>query len=447
MELIIDMNSKTKKLRKIALEMIKNGVKSADPENLIESNIEVKDNIIRIVDEEFDREDYEKIVVFGVGKASVSMASGLKKINPDDGLIITKIGNVYENHKSPVDIREAYHPYPKQENLEAAEEILYKLENINDALIIFLVSGGGSALFLSPVEGISVSEMNRLNKLLVKSGANISQINSVRKHVSRVKGGRFAELCSGKGDLVSLIISDVVGDDLSVIASGPTYPDHKTFQDAVEVLNEYDLWNKIPERVKNHLEKGIERLIEETPKELDVDNFLIGNNMSALKGAAKVAKNDNFKTLILTSQNQGEAKEVAKPYMGIAKEIQDTGNPVEPPSALIIGGEMTVTFENIDLENVKGGPNREFVLASALELQDRENIVVASVDSDGIDGIDKAGAIADCDTIQRSKLDAKKYLREHNTQEFFEELDDSIEFDSRTNVNDITVILIEEKTD
>lgn len=432
-------------MRKIAKNMIFEGVKSADPENLVDNNIDIDGNKINIVDKEFDRDDYDQVVVFGIGKAAVSMASGLNKIEPNDGLIITKKGNVYDGHKSPVPIREAYHPYPEQANLDAANEILSKLENIDNALIIFLVSGGGSALFLSPVEGISVSEMNELNRLLVKSGANIHQINSVRKHVSRVKGGRFAEICKEKGDLVSLIISDVVGDSLSVIASGPTYPDPSTFEDAKDVLKEFGLWDKVSDNIRNHIKKGLDGIIKDTPSSLYVDNYLIGNNMSALKGAKIVADDNDLNSIILTSQNQGEAREVAKPYSGIAMEVQDTGNPIEPPAALIFGGEMTVTFESMDSESGKGGPNREFVLASAIEIVGRENIVVASVDSDGIDGVEKAGAIADTNSIKRSNLNAKDFLKYHSSQDFFDSLDDSIAFDSRTNVNDISVIIIDEK--
>ena len=432
-------------MKKIAVEMIRKGVKSADPERLVNKNIDVKDNIIKISDIELNRDKYSKVLVFGIGKAAVSMASGLEKINPDDGLIITKEGKVYEAHNSPVPIKEVSHPYPEKENIEAAEDIIKKIEDLENALIIFLISGGGSALFSSPIEGISISELNELNRLLVRSGANIHQINAVRKHISRVKGGKFAKLCEKKGDLVSLIISDVVGDDLSVIASGPTYPDDSSFKDAKNILCDFDLWDKVSENIRDQITNGIKSKVKETPNSVKAYNFLIGNNMSALNGMKKYAKKHGLSPLILTSQNQGEAREVAKPYTSIAKEVQDTENPVEPPAALIFGGEMTVTFESIDSESGKGGPNREFVLASALEIDDREKIVVASADTDGIDGIEKAGAIADPTSIKRSNMDAKEFLSTHSTQDFFDSIDDSIEFDSRTNVNDISVILIDKK--
>ena len=435
----------TKKMKQIVCDMIRKGVETADPERLIKEYVELNNKKIKILDKEFNKDNYNKIMLFGIGKAAVSMANGLNKLNPDDGLIITKEGKVFKGNHCPVPVIEVSHPYPEEKNIEASEELLNKIKDVDDALIIFLISGGGSALFSSPVEGISISELNEMNKLLVRSGANIHQINTVRKHVSRVKGGRFAKLCEEKGDLVSLIISDVVGDDLSVIASGPTYPDDSTFKDAKNVLKDFELWNEVSDNIRDHIKNGIKSKVEETPNSVKAYNFLIGNNMTALKGAKEVADKSGIDSLILTSQNQGEAREVVKPYIGIAKEVQDTGNPIKPPAALIFGGEMTVTFESMDSESGKGGPNREFVLASAIEIADREKIVVASVDTDGIDGVEKAGAIADPTSIVRSNLDARDYLINHDTQEFFDSIADSIEFDSRTNVNDISVILIEKE--
>lgn len=434
-----------KEMRKLAKEMILEGVEVADPEKLVRNNINVKDEAIEISGKKYNRNDYDEIVVFAIGKASVAMATGCDKIDPDDGLVITKSGEEYDEERCPVEVREAHHPYPEEANIEATNELLSKVEEKDNALFVFMVSGGGSALFLSPVEGITLSEMNTLNKLLVKSGANIHEINAVRKHVSEVKGGRFGDLCCTKGDIVSLIVSDVVGDDLSVIASGPTYPDDSTFEDADRVLKEYDLWEEVPDSIRKNIEEGLAGNISDTPTELEVENSLIGNNLLALKEAREIAKKNDFNSLILTSQNEGEAKVVAKPLSGIAKEIQDSGYPMTPPAAIILGGETTVRFRSMDAESGMGGPNRELVLSGAMEIKNRDNIVFASVDSDGIDGMDKAGAIADTTTIQNSGLDPKDHLDRHDSQSFFEAIDGDIEFDSRTNVNDITVILVGEK--
>ncbi len=432
-------------MKELTEVMISEAVKSADPEKLTADVIDIENGRLKISGKRFDQEDYDEIVVFGIGKASVAMATGCRKLDPDDGLVITKSGKEYDEERCPVKVRKAHHPYPKTANKEATEELLSKVEEKENALFVFLVSGGGSALFLSPVEGISLSEMNSLNKLLVKSGASIDEINAVRKHVSRVKGGRFGELCSKRGNIVSLIVSDVVGDGLSVIASGPTYPDDSTFEDAERVLKEYEIWDEVPGSVREHIQKGMDGEINETPDELDVDNFLIGNNLLALKKAKDVAEKNGLNSTILTSQNEGEAKVVAKPLVGIAKEIQDSENPISPPAAVILGGETTVRFRSMDAESGSGGPNRELTLSAAIEMKDRENMVFASIDSDGIDGMSKAGAIADTSTVENSQLNPRDYLERHDSQSFFEEIGDSIEFDSRTNVNDITIILVEEK--
>jgi len=432
-------------MRQLAEEMIIEGVRSADSEQLVKKNIEVRGQDIKICGKRFRRDDYKEIVLLGIGKASVPMSRGCEELNPDDGLVITKHGDDMERDGSPVVVRRAHHPYPDQINIDASKELLSKVEEKEEALFIFLVSGGGSALFTYPVNGIKTSEIRELNEHLIKSGANINEINAVRKHLSRVKGGKFGDLCSKKGDIVSLIISDVVGDDLSSIASGPTYPDGSTYEDAKKILEEYGIWKRASQSIRDRIKRGLKGEVEETPTDLDVNNFLIGNNMVALKGARKIADKKELNTMILTSQNQGEAKEVAKPLIGVAKEVQDTGNPIEPPVAVLSGGETTVRLKKVDERTGEGGPNREFVLSAAIEIQDREDIVVASVDSDGIDGTDKAGAIADTSTVEKCTLDPKDHLEKHDTQTYFESIGDSIEFNSKTNVNDITVIIVGKK--
>ncbi|MGM0405976.1 MAG: glycerate kinase type-2 family protein, partial [Thermoplasmatota archaeon] len=336
------------------------------------------------------------------------------------------------------------HPYPDMDSFNAAHEIISEVEKKNDCLFIILISGGGSSLFTYPDEPISIQEVSELNRLLIESGADIHQINTVRKHISQVKGGKFGKFCSQHGKVISLILSDVVGDDMSDIASGLTYPDNTSFKDAKDVLENYNLWKKIPESIREHIEKGLDGDIKETPKNVDTDSYLIGNNLLALREMKKIGEKEGFNTKILTSQNTGKAKEVAKPFAGIAKEIQDSSNPLKTPAALLIGGETTVDISGENSIKGKGGPNREFILSFALEVRNRKKMVAASVDSDGTDGVGKAGAIADTTSIKRCKLDAEKLLAKHDSQRFFDYLDDSIEFESETNVNDLTVILIDE---
>ncbi len=429
-------------MRELAKKMILEGIHNTDAEELTKNNLKVIENKkIEISDLTLDRDDYDEIVLIGIGKASVAMAVGCKDLDPDDGLVITTSADADLKNRCPVEVREASHPYPKKENLKASEKLLSIIEKKKNALFIFLISGGGSALLTNPAEGITLTDLNELNKLLVNSGANIHQINTIRKHVSKVKGGRLGKLCSEKGDIVSLIISDVVGDDMSVIASGPTYPDNSTYRDAKKTLEKLSLWVDISQNIRNRIEDGLKGEVDETPKKLETKNFVIGNNMMALQGAKKFLKeNSKLNSLVLTSQSKGEAKVIAKLLSGIAKEVQDTGNPVEPPVSLILGGETTVKIESD--EPGKGGPNRELVLSAAIELQKRENIVIASADSDGIDGMEKSGAIADISSVKKSKLDPKKYLDTHDSQTFFESLGDNLDFRSKTNVNDITVIIV-----
>ncbi|HKK19035.1 MAG TPA: DUF4147 domain-containing protein, partial [Opitutales bacterium] len=295
-------------------------------------------------------------------------------------------------------------------------------------------------------ESVGIEDKFKLNQLLMKCGANIHDINTIRKHCSEIKGGKFGQRVARKGGtLVSLILSDVVGDDLSVIASGPSYKDDSTFEDAVRLMKQYKIWDEAPQSVREHMERGLEDSSLEPPREVPegVFNYLIGNNLAALEAAKAIAEREGFNTSILTSQNTGEAKIVAKAYMGIAKEIQDSQNPLKAPACLILGGEMIVTF---DWEDRNGfGPCREFVLSSALEIQGRKNIVVAGCDTDGVDGDGKSGAIADGQSVDRAELDAKHYLDKHDAEIFFDSLDDSIQFVSMTNVNDIIVILVGDK--
>lgn len=441
------------KYREIAKEMIHAAVKVADPTEAIKRNLSVDADTLRICELELPLSGFDRVLLFGIGKASTPMARAFEEIiTPDDGLVITKAGdeiNLVELESVPV--YQAFHPEPREINVEVSRKILDMVEAIKPdekVLIVFMISGGGSALFTAPAEGISIDDMFKLNQIMMKWGGNIYQINTVRKHVCQVKGGRFAQLCSEKGaTLVSLILSDVVGDDLSVIASGPTYKDDTTFADAIDLLQRFNVWDECPQSVRDHLEQGLENPDMEPPRTVppNTHNFLIGNNMTALRAAEAIARREGFNTMILTSQNLGEAKEVAKSIMGIAKEVQDSGNPIKPPAALILGGEMIVTFKWEERDGF--GPNREFVLSSAIEIANRQNIVVAGADTDGEDGQGKSGAIADCRTVHRTDLDARWHLDKHEAEAFFDALGDSLEFTSHTNVNDIDVILIGEKED
>jgi len=440
------------KYRELASEMILTGVKAADPRQSIKGSVRVEGKTLTVREDTYSLEDYDRILLFGIGKAATPMCQAFEEIlKPDAGLVITKIGEeICIADVKTIPVKRAFHPEPRKENAEYSRMILDMIDAIGEGervLVFLMVSGGGSALFSCAPETVSIEEKFALNQLLMKCGANIHDINTIRKHCSDVKGGKFGKRVAAKGaTLISLILSDVVGDDLSVIASGPSYKDATTFEDAIRLMKQYGIWEETPASIREHMRRGLENPDWEPPREVpeNVRNYLIGNNLSALEAAKAVAVREGFNAMILTSQNTGEAKIVAKAYMGIAKEIQDSQNPVQSPVCLIVGGEMIVTFNWEDRDGF--GPTREFVLSSAIEIQGRKNIVVAGCDSDGVDGDGKSGAIADGNTVARATLDAKHCLDKHDAEMFFDSLDDSIQFVSMTNVNDIIVIFVGEKS-
>ncbi|MBU1213252.1 MAG: DUF4147 domain-containing protein [Alphaproteobacteria bacterium] len=437
--------------RKLAHEMIMAGVNVADPRQSIKDSVKVDGDMLTIRGDTFSLKDYDKVLLFGVGKASTPMCQAFEDIlKPDGGLVITKLGEeICIADVKMIPVKRAYHPEPRAENAEYSREILDMIDAVgeNEKVLVFLmVSGGGSALFTCAPETVSIEDKFKLNQLLMKCGADIHDINTIRKHCSDIKGGKFGQRVARKGGtLVSLILSDVVGDDLSAVASGPSYKDGSTFADAVRLMKQYEIWDEAPQSVRDHMDRGLKDASLEPPREVPagVYNYLIGNNLAALEAAKAIAIREGFDTTILTSQNTGEAKIIAKAFMGIAKEIQDSQNPVKPPACLIVGGEMIVTFNWEDRNGF--GPTREFVLSSALEIQGRKNIVVAGCDTDGVDGDGKSGAIADGNTVSRATLDARHYLDKHDAEIFFDSLGDSIQFVSMTNVNDIIVIIVGDK--
>lgn len=437
--------------RALALAMISAGVKAADPRQSIKDGVKVNGDTLTVRGDAYSLRDYNRILLFSIGKAATPMAQAFEEIlRPHDGLVITKKGaEIGVAEVKTIPVYYAYHPEPRRENAEYSRLILDKINAIraDERVLVFLmVSGGGSALFSCAPQTVSIEDKFVLNQLLMKCGANIHDINKIRKHCSDVKGGKFGQLVSAKNaTLISLILSDVVGDDLSAIASGPSYKDDSTFADAIRLLKYYKVWDETPASIRAHLERGLQDPSLEPPRTIParVHNYLIGNNLAALQAAQAISEQAGCRTMILTSQNSGEAKIVAKAFMGIAKQIQDTQTPVAPPVCLIIGGEMIVTFKWEDRDGF--GPTREFVLSSALEMADRKNIVIAGVDTDGVDGDGKSGAIADGATVARARaldLDARHYLDTHDAEAFFDALNDSIQFKSMTNVNDLIIVFV-----
>jgi len=431
-------------LRHDALTILKTGLEAASPGRIIEESVKVNGLNLLIGGKEFDLKRYDRIILLGIGKASVPMSKSLtEKLDVDGGAIITSNrGSI--DIPGPVEVFYGTHPVPSQTNREAAEKLIAIAEGADEStLVLFLVSGGGSSLFFSPVTGVSTSEMKRVNELLLRSGASIHEINTVRKHLSRVKGGRFAEAVF-PGTIVSLILSDVVGDDPGTIASGPTSGDTTTFYDARGVLERYGLWDDVSLSVRKYIEAGIAGNIQESP-ESDPDNVLnlvIGSNRVALEGGRDAAEGLGYESMILSSEIEGEAREVGVVHAGIAREIAKSGNPLAPPAVVLSGGETTVKDSGAGEDS--GGPNREFALGAATKISGLERVLIAGIDTDGVDGSGKSGAIATGSTVERLDQPPDYYFSHHSTQVPFDELGDSIDYGpTGTNVNDMRIIIVD----
>lgn len=388
------------------------------------------------------------LYVVGAGKASSRMAAAVEEVLGEfitEGIIVTKYG--YTEPLRNIRQIEAGHPIPDEKGINGAKEIMHLLKKTGEGdLVLFLISGGGSSLLPYPAEGISLQDKQLVTQLLLSCGATIHEINTIRKHLSNIKGGRLAKMAA-PSQVLTLILSDVIGDDLSVIASGPTAPDDSTFADALKTLSFYDILKKTPTNVLEHLQKGSEGKVEETPDSHDslfkkVYYRFIGSNQIALKAASQSAKKLGYKPLILTNAACGESREIAKYFAAIAKQLISAKQPVSPPSCILSGGEPTVTLQG----KGKGGRNQEFALAAGMEIDGVENILIASVGTDGTDGpTDAAGGYADGKMLQKARgknLNANDFLRQNNSYPFLKQLGYLIKTGpTGTNVMDIQIIL------
>jgi hydroxypyruvate reductase len=439
----------TKKLRDDALTIFNAGVKAVDPVIAVKRHLRLEDGILSVENQTYDLASYKGVYIIGAGKASAAMAQPLEDILGDR--IKESAVNVKYEHAVPlkiVRVNEAGHPIPDEEGLKGTKQIIQLLQETGERdLIICLISGGGSALLPSPAEGLTLENKQQVTKLLLEVGATIHEINAVRKHISQVKGGQLARLAY-PSTLISLVLSDVIGDNLDSIASGPTAPDSSTFRDCLHILDKYNIRQKIPAAVLEHLERGAKGEIEETPKADDpafrkTQNTIIGSNILAVKAALQKAQELKYHSLIHSSFVEGEAKEAARVHAALAKEILNSGSPAPRPACVISGGETTVTIRGKGL----GGRNQEFALAAAIEIDGLEDVVILSGGTDGTDGpTDAAGALADGETVSRAKaqgLDAEQQLRENDSYHFFKPLGDLIiTGPTFTNVMDLQLVMV-----
>ena len=404
-------------LRKHALEIFRAGLQAADPVAAVERRLRV------------DPARYERIFVVGAGKASARMAVAVERklgSRITAGLINVKDGHTAKLRR--VKLNECGHPLPDERGVEGARRIAEIVRGAGRRdLVIALISGGASALMPLPAEPVTLAEKQETTRLMLACGATIHEMNAVRKHLSAIKGGRLAEM-AWPAPVLSLILSDVVGDDLSVIGSGPTAPDPSTYADALAILDRFGLRQRVPKAVRARLESAP----GETPKSLkNARNVIVGSNRLAMEAAARKARELGYRTLVLSSRIEGETREVAKVHAAIIKEHR---------GCVLSGGETTVTIKGTGL----GGRNQEFVLAAAMEIAGLDSTVVLSAGTDGNDGpTDAAGAIADGATLERSRpRDARAYLDNNDSYRFFEAADALIKTGpTGTNVMDLRILL------
>lgn len=436
------------RLRQDAHTLFQAGLVAVDPMEAIKRHVSLEGSLLQVGDRQYDLDGFDRVFVVGAGKAGASMSKAIEELLP--GRINTGIVVVKHDHLLPtrtIELVEAGHPLPDEDGTVGARRITELVRTATgEDLVICLLSGGGSALLPAPVPGITLAQKQEITELLLASGATINQINTIRKHISTIKGGQLARSVS-PATLITLILSDVIGDPLDVIASGPTVPDSDSFGDCWHILDTFRLKEKIAEPILSRFRRGMKGRLPETPKPGDpafekTQNLVIASNALALQAAAKKARQLQYNTMVLSTFIEGETREVAKVHAAILKEILKSGSPLPRPACVLSGGETTVTIQGDGL----GGRNQEFVLAAAIEIAGMDNVVCFSAGTDGTDGpTDAAGAIADGATVSRARalsLDPQRALRNNDSYHFFDPLGDLLRTGpTNTNVMDLRILL------
>src|SRR5712691_2578221 len=437
------------KLHRDVLAAMDQALTAADPARIIRKHLRLDGQTLCADKLRFPLKDYRRIFVIGGGKASGYMAKEVEKLVGKwitRGLVIIPDYLRQKSQGRRIEYRAATHPIPTPKGMAGVLAMLDLVRNVSrDDMVIVLLSGGASALMPLPAQGMRLKDEARVTALLLKSGANIEEINTVRKHLSQVKGGRLAVRLY-PATVLSLIISDVVGDKLEAIASGPTAPDPTTYYDAKQVFQKYHLWPRIPNRARKVITYGLAGSIPDTPKKENkafkqVHNLIVGNNRESCFAAAEAMTKAGYRTQTLSIQITGEAREAGRIFGAIARDSQDNALPFAPPAALVAGGETTVTVRG----KGKGGRNQELVLAAAARINGSDGVVIGSFATDGIEGqTNAAGALADGTTVMRGlKLGMYpgQYLENNDSYHYFSKLKDLvITGPTGTNVNDITIL-------
>jgi len=434
------------RLRKTALEIIESALEASNPYHATKKLVSLNGDSLHVGRKKFDLSKRKHIYVIGTGKATLPIAKALEEILGDkitEGLLVCKKGQTERLGRTR--IIEASHPIPDKNGYRGAREMMRLANQAQKGDIVFAcITGGSSALLPMPVDGVSLAEKKKVNQLLLSCGASIFEINAVRKHLSKIKGGRLA-LAIFPAELINLTVSDVVGDQLDYITD-PTVPDTSTFADALATLQKYELLNKLPASVKAHIEAADP--LNESPKgfgKMPCHNFILVRSESACKAAEIAAKSAGFKPMILSTMFSGESQELGKTFAAISHEIRRSKRPLPSPCVLIGGGETTVSLKK---NFGKGGPNQEFVVSAILHMEGLEGFVVVGLDTDGTDGpTHVAGAIADRMTVQKADamgINFYRSLKEHRVLQDLILLEEAIlTGHTGTNVNDLKFVILE----
>jgi glycerate 2-kinase len=433
--------------RETILAVQRAALAAVEPGAAVRRHVQRRDDMLLVGSERYDLTQFECIWVTGGGKAAVSMAAALQDIlgpRLSGGLVVTKYGHTLAGlHTGPIEVVEAGHPVPDSQGLQGTRRLADLLAGAGHRdLVLAVISGGASALLTLPAEGLDLEDLQRATDLLLRAGATIVELNVVRKHLSQIKGGGMARLAD-RATVAALILSDVVGDPLDVIASGPLSPDPTTYDDAWQVLARYDLLEQVPATVRRRLHAGRQGEVPETPKPGSsplerVHTVIVASNRLAAETAVEEARKQQLNALLLSTFVEGEAREVARVAAALLKELVRHGRPVPPPACLVWGGETTVTVRG----EGKGGRNQELALAAALAMEGLPHVVLVALGTDGTDGpTDAAGAVATGQTLARARqqgLDARTHLQDNDAYPFFDALDDLIRTGpTGTNVNDL----------
>jgi hydroxypyruvate reductase len=441
--------------REPILHILEAALDAVDPYQATRAMLQREDDALVVEGRRYDLNQYRRVRVVGAGKAGAPMTQAVESILGErihEGLVVVKTG-----HSAPtqhVEIVEASHPRPDAAGVAAGERILKLAQEANeDDLVIALLSGGGSALLVSPAPGLTLADMQQMTDALLASGATIHEVNTLRKHCETLKGGQLARAVA-PATLITLALSDVVGSPLDVIASGPTVPDATTWEDAWTIVRRFNLEDKLPSPILERLQAGRSGEIADTPKRGDPafaksQTLVVADNRVAALAAAERAQSLGYQTMVLTTYLEGEAAQIAKVAVALGREAQAHAAPLAPPACFILGGETVVSLGN---SPGKGGRNQELALAAAIALAGNPEITVVSLATDGTDGpTDSAGGIADGGTLARGRdlgLDAEEFLRKHNAYPFLEATHDMlVTGPTQTNVNDLIFVFVDTPPD